>query len=89
MNISFISIARLLAFDAPEFVTSKYALSNSAPITFDCARQTYLALRTDSWTSSQIASSVRPGRRLASTFDYRTGQKMKGLSRIGLRRLGV
>jgi hypothetical protein len=44
MNISFIAIARLLAFDAPEFVASKYALSNSAPFPVDCNRQAHLIL---------------------------------------------
>jgi hypothetical protein len=44
MNIRFASIARLLAFDAPEFVASKYVLSNSAPILLDCSRQAHLAL---------------------------------------------
>jgi hypothetical protein len=43
MNISFIAIARLVAFDALEFVTSKYALSNSAPFSFGWARQTDFA----------------------------------------------
>jgi hypothetical protein len=43
MNISFISIARLLTFDALETVTSKYALSGSEPIPFDWARQVRLA----------------------------------------------
>ena len=46
MNIRFISIARLLAFDALELVASKYALSNSAPIPFDCVRQADLVLYT-------------------------------------------
>ena len=44
MNIDFITIARLPAFDALELVTSKDALSNSAPIPFDCARHDDLAL---------------------------------------------
>ena len=44
MNISFASIARLLTFDAPEFVTSKYALSNPTPFPVDCSRQAHLVL---------------------------------------------
>ena len=46
MNISFISIAQLLAFDALELVTSKYGLSNGTPIPFNCACQVNLALST-------------------------------------------
>jgi hypothetical protein len=44
MNISFEPIARLLAFDALEMVTSKHALSNFAPIPFDRACQINLVL---------------------------------------------
>jgi hypothetical protein len=77
MNISFIAIAWLLAFDAPEFVPSKDAPSNSPPILFDCARQTHLASRTENWISSlaAMASGVLVGRPFASGLDYRTGQE--------------
>ena len=44
MNIGFVRIARLPAFDALELITSKDALSNSVPIAVDCARHDYLAL---------------------------------------------
>jgi hypothetical protein len=44
MNIGYIRIAWLPAFDALELITSKDALSNSAPIPFDCARHDDLAL---------------------------------------------
>ena len=46
MNISFISIARLLTFDALKLITSKYVLSRSAPIPLDCPCQARLAQST-------------------------------------------
>lgn len=81
-NVSFAAIARLLAFDAPEFVTSKYALSNSAPIHFDWAHQIYLALRTDR-PSSQMASSVRVGPTRICLGLPTWLEKRKGLARTG------
>src|SRR5437667_123153 len=39
MNVCVTAAAWLLAFDAFEFVTPKDALSNPAPIPFDCSRQ--------------------------------------------------
>ena len=44
MNIGFIRIARPPAFDAPELIASKNALSSSGPIRFDCAGHDDLAL---------------------------------------------
>ena len=52
MNIGFINIARLPTFDAPEPITSKNALSSSAPIPFNCVRhddRSYV----NSWISSR------------------------------------
>lgn len=43
MNIDFIGMARLPAFDAPQSITSKDALSGFAPILFDCQRHDNLA----------------------------------------------
>jgi hypothetical protein len=44
MNVDFIRIIWLLAFDAPQPITSKDALPSSAPTLFDCARHDDLAL---------------------------------------------
>jgi len=43
MNIGFTGIARHPAFDAPELIASKNALSNSVPILFDCTRHDDIA----------------------------------------------
>jgi hypothetical protein len=77
MNIGFIAIAWIPAFDALEFVTPKYALSDFAPIPFDCSRQAHLASFTDSWISSPAAMThnVFGGRPPTLGLDYRTGQK--------------
>lgn len=44
MNVNFVGIARLPAFNAPEPITSKDAFSSSAPILFACVRHDDLAL---------------------------------------------
>lgn len=91
MNISFITTARLFAFDALKIVTPKDALSDFAPIRFGCARQAHLASGMESWILNPAAMTPRIlGRALTSDLDYRTGRK-KGSAwpRRGLRRLGA
>ncbi|WP_244553360.1 hypothetical protein [Bradyrhizobium erythrophlei] len=43
MNVGFMGIARPPALDAPELIASKNALSNSAPILFNCTRHDDIA----------------------------------------------